>query len=172
VQVSLNPLPPKRSDVMLALWNKAVCLDQAINTVDSNEKNVTPKLKQLIYMAQVYNQLCRTVLYALKDEELTLEVRVTVIDPNQKEHKLLPKSWTYIRDRSFPPSSKTSGNNCFSVTVSGSNPRLFSLAKTSVDRDFEPALLFLCRCIFSFEPSNKELINLLKISLGFFEHND
>jgi predicted transcriptional regulator len=72
VQASLNP--PKRSDVLLALWNRAVWLDQAINAVDSNKKNVTPKLKQLVYMAQVYNQLCRTVLYALKDEELELRV--------------------------------------------------------------------------------------------------
>ena len=49
-------------------------LGQAINAVDSNKKNVTPKLKQLVYMAQVYNQLCRTVLYALKDEELELRI--------------------------------------------------------------------------------------------------
>jgi hypothetical protein len=75
---------------MLALWNKAVCLDQAINTVDSNEKNVTPKLKQLIYMAQVYNQLCRTVLYALKDEEL--ELRIMELEEKLRDGVLIPKS--------------------------------------------------------------------------------
>jgi hypothetical protein len=74
---------------MLALWNRAVWLDQAINAVDSNKKNVTPKLKQLVYMAQVYNQLCRTVLYGLKDEEL--EIRLIELEEKLKNSILIPK---------------------------------------------------------------------------------
>ena len=60
---------------MLALWSRAVWLDHAINSLDRNKKKVTPKLKQLVYMAQVYNQLCKTVLYGFKDEELELRVK-------------------------------------------------------------------------------------------------
>ena len=69
------PYPPKRSEVLLTLWKRAVWLDQAINSLDRNKKKVTPKLKQLVYMAQVYNQLCKTVLYGFKDEELELRVK-------------------------------------------------------------------------------------------------
>jgi hypothetical protein len=83
------PIPPKRSDVLLALWNRAVWLDQAINGVDSNKKKVTPKLKQLVYMAQVYNQLCKTVLYGLKDEEL--ELRIMELEEKLKNSVILPK---------------------------------------------------------------------------------
>jgi hypothetical protein len=83
------PIPPKRSDVLLALWNRAVWLDQAINGVDSNKKNVTPKLKQLVYMSQVYNQLCRTILYSLKDEDL--ELRVLELEEKLKNSVLIPK---------------------------------------------------------------------------------
>jgi hypothetical protein len=36
---------------------------------------------------------------AKSDEELTLEARVTVIDPDNREHRLLPKSWTYMREK-------------------------------------------------------------------------
>jgi hypothetical protein len=46
----------RKSNVLLALWNRAMWLDQALNAIDSNKKNVNPKLKQLVYMAQVYNQ--------------------------------------------------------------------------------------------------------------------
>jgi hypothetical protein len=83
------PIPPKRSDVLLALWNRAVWLDQAINGVDSNKKKVPPKLKQLVYMAQVYNQLCKTVLYGLKDEEL--ELRIMELEEKLKNGVLIPK---------------------------------------------------------------------------------
>jgi hypothetical protein len=34
---------------------------------------------------------------AKSEKELTLEVRVTVIDPDNRKHKLMPKSWTYKR---------------------------------------------------------------------------
>ena len=76
MEAPLNPsTPPKRSEVLLTLWKRAVWLDQAINSLDRNKKKVTPKLKQLVYMAQVYNQLCKTVLYGFKDEELELRVK-------------------------------------------------------------------------------------------------
>jgi len=89
VKALLNPpTPPKKSDILLALWNRAVWLDQAINAVDSNKKNVTPKLTQLVYMSQVYHQLCRTVLYALKDEEL--ELRVLELEEKLKNGFLIP----------------------------------------------------------------------------------
>jgi hypothetical protein len=83
------PTPPKRSEVLLRLWDRAVWLDQTINAVDSNKKNVTPKLKQLVYMSQVYNQLCKTVLYALKDEEL--ELRIMELEEKLKNGVLIPK---------------------------------------------------------------------------------
>jgi hypothetical protein len=35
---------------------------------------------------------------AQSNDELTLEVRVTVTDPDNREHELLPKSWTYMRN--------------------------------------------------------------------------
>lgn len=69
------PTPPKRSTILLAIWNRAIWLDQTINSVDQNKRKVTPKLKQQIYMAQVYNQLCKTLLYGLKDEELELRIK-------------------------------------------------------------------------------------------------
>jgi len=69
------PIPPKRSEILLAIWNRAKWLDTTINNVDSNKKKVTPKLKQQIYMAQVYNQLCKTLLYGLNDEELELRIK-------------------------------------------------------------------------------------------------
>jgi hypothetical protein len=84
-----SPIPPNRSDILLALWNRAVWLDEAINSVDSNKKNVTPKLKQLVYMAQIYNQLCRTVLYGLKDEEL--EVRLLELEEKLKDCVLIER---------------------------------------------------------------------------------
>lgn len=69
------PIPPKRSDVLLTIWNRAKWLDETINKVDQNKRKVTPKLKKQIYMAQVYNQLCKTLLYGLKDEELELRIK-------------------------------------------------------------------------------------------------
>ena len=69
-----TPTPPKRSTILLAIWNRAKWLDKTINSVDLNKRKFTPKLKQQIYMAQVYNQLCKTVLYGLKDEELELRI--------------------------------------------------------------------------------------------------
>jgi hypothetical protein len=89
MEAHLNPpTPPKRSDVLLSLWNRAVWLDQAINALDKNKKNVTPKLKQLVYMSQVYNQLCKTVLYAMKDEEL--ELRIIELEEKLKNGVLIP----------------------------------------------------------------------------------
>ena len=61
--------------MLLALWKRAVWLDETINKVDVNQRRVTPKLRTQIYMAQVYNQLCKTVLYGLKDEELELRIK-------------------------------------------------------------------------------------------------
>ena len=69
------PPPPKRSDVLFAIWNRAKWLDETINSVELNKRKVTPKLKQQIYMAQVYNQLCKTVIYGLKEEELELRIK-------------------------------------------------------------------------------------------------
>ena len=83
------PTPPKRSDVLLAIWNRAAWLDEAINNLDRNKKRITPKFKQQIYMAQVYNQLCKTVLYGLKDEEL--EIRLMELEAKLKDSILIPK---------------------------------------------------------------------------------
>jgi len=71
-----------------------VWLDQAINAVDSNKKNVTPKLKQLVYMTQVYNQLCRTVLYGLKDKEFHVKVAQSL----DEACKLLEVGFEYVTD--------------------------------------------------------------------------
>ena len=83
------PTPPKRCDVLLALWNRAVWLDDTINKVNANKRRVTPKLRTQIYMTQVCNQLCKTVLYGLKDEEL--ELRVLELEEKLKNGVLIPK---------------------------------------------------------------------------------
>ena len=83
------PTPPKRSDVLLALWKRAVWLDETINKVDVNKRRVTPKLRTQIYMTQVHNQLCKTVLYGLKDEEV--ELRVLELEEKLKNSILIPK---------------------------------------------------------------------------------
>ena len=83
------PTPPKRGDVLLALWVRAVWLDDTINRVNANKKRVTPKLRTQIYMTQVYNQLCKTVLYGLKDEEV--ELRVLELEVKLKNGVLIPK---------------------------------------------------------------------------------
>jgi len=83
------PSPQKRSDVLLAIWNRAIWLDGTINKVDVNKRKVTPKLKQQIYMAQVYNQLCKTLLYGLKDKEL--ELRILELEEKLKNGVLIPK---------------------------------------------------------------------------------
>ena len=83
------PTPPKRSDVLLALWKRAIWLDDTINNVDKNKKRVTPKLRTQIYMTQVYNQLCKTVLYGLKDEEL--ELRVLDLEEKLKDGVLIER---------------------------------------------------------------------------------
>ena len=49
---------------------------------------------------------------AKSDQELTLEVRVTAIDPENEEHRLFPKSWTYIRGQNdwyYEPKAFTEG---------------------------------------------------------------
>ena len=85
----IPPTPPKRSEVLFAIWNRAIWLDETINKVDANKRRVTPKLKQQIYMAQIYNQLCKTVLYGLKDEEV--ELRVLELEEKLKNGVLIPK---------------------------------------------------------------------------------
>ena len=90
MEAPLNPpTPPKRCDVLLALWKRAAWLDETINAVDRNKKRVTPKLRTQIYMTQVYNQLCKTVIYGLKDEEL--ELRVLELEEKLKNGILIPK---------------------------------------------------------------------------------
>ena len=83
------PTPPKRCDVLFALWNRAVWLDETINAVDRNKKRVTPKLRTQIYMTQIHNQLCKTVLYGLKDEEV--ELRVLELEEKLKNGILISK---------------------------------------------------------------------------------
>jgi len=45
-------------------------------------------------------------------EELTIEVRATIIDQDNREHTLLPRSWTYMRKHNmwyYEPKSFTNG---------------------------------------------------------------
>lgn len=83
-----SPIPVKRTDVLAAAWGRAVWLDQAINQVENDKRTVTPKLKALVYMCQIHNQLCKTVLYGLKDEEL--ELRVKDLEEKLKTGVLIP----------------------------------------------------------------------------------
>ena len=83
------PTPPKRSDVLLSLWKRAFWLDDTINKVEANKRRVTPKLRTQIYMTQVHNQLCKTVIYGLKDEEV--ELRVLELEEKLKNGILIPK---------------------------------------------------------------------------------
>ena len=75
--------------MLLALWKRAAWLDDTINKVEVNKKRVTPKLRTQIYMTQVYNQLCKTIMYGLKDEEL--EIRVMELEEKLKNSILIPK---------------------------------------------------------------------------------
>lgn len=84
-----SPMSPKRTDVLASLWTRAQWLDKAQKEVDEDKKQVTPKLKQLVYMAQVHSQLCKTILYGLKDEEL--ELRVIELETQLKNGILIPK---------------------------------------------------------------------------------
>jgi len=46
-------------------------------------------------------------------EELTIEIRATIIDPSEKEHRLLPRSWTYMRKKNtwyYEPGTFTNGS--------------------------------------------------------------
>jgi len=86
----LNPTPtPKRIDVLMALWTRAQWLNNRISDVDCEKRQVTPKLKQLVYMTQVHSQLCKTILYGLKDEEL--ELRINELETQLKDGILIPK---------------------------------------------------------------------------------
>jgi len=82
------PAPPKRCEVLLALWNRAVWLDNTINKVEAHKRRVTPKLRTQIYMTQVHNQLCKTLLYGLKDEEI--ELQVIELEEKLKNGVLIP----------------------------------------------------------------------------------
>jgi len=68
-QASFNLKLPKRSDVLLALWRRHEWLRLKI---DNRQTQVTPALKYRVYMATVECQICKTLLYGLKDEELRL----------------------------------------------------------------------------------------------------
>ena len=85
-----SPIPPKRSDVLGAAWARAVWLDKAINEVENDKKAVSAKLKAMVYMCQIHNQLCKTVLYGLKDEEL--ELRIKELEEKLRNGVLIPKN--------------------------------------------------------------------------------
>lgn len=70
--------PPKRVDVLLALWKRTVWLDGLIDKLEKNEIQPSEKVKSMVYDCQVYGQLAKTVLWGLKDE--TIEIRVLELE--------------------------------------------------------------------------------------------
>ena len=63
---------PKRSDVLLSLWKRHNWLRSKI---DNRQTQITPALKYCVYMATVECQICKVLLYGLKDEEVELRVK-------------------------------------------------------------------------------------------------
>ncbi|MHA2323768.1 MAG: hypothetical protein ACXACB_00080 [Promethearchaeota archaeon] len=76
---------PKRSDVLLALWTRHKWLKKRI---DNRQTQVTPALKYRVYMATVECQICKTLLYGLKDEEL--EIRIKELEEKLINGVLIP----------------------------------------------------------------------------------
>jgi hypothetical protein len=79
---------PKRSDVLLALWKRSQWLDDLISKMEDPKAEAVENAREMVYMAQVFAQLCKTVLYGLKDE--TLELRIIELEAKLKNGILIP----------------------------------------------------------------------------------
>jgi hypothetical protein len=66
--------PPSKTDILLALWKRTKWLDSLIDKVEGNKAQLTEKTKSLVYMSQVHAQLCKTMLYGLKEDTKKFEV--------------------------------------------------------------------------------------------------
>jgi hypothetical protein len=78
---------PKTSDVLLALWNRHNWIKHRI---ENRQTQITPELKRRLYMATVECQICKTLLYGLKDEEL--EQRILDLEEKLKDGVLIKRS--------------------------------------------------------------------------------
>ncbi len=90
--ISLNehhPPMPKRVGVLLALWKRTQWLDTLINKMEDPNADAVENVREMVYDCQVFAQLCKTVLYGLKDQELdALAVEVEEI---KKHVGMIPK---------------------------------------------------------------------------------
>ena len=77
---------PKRSDVLLSLWSRHSWLRSKI---DKRQTQITPALKYRVYMATVECQICKVLLYGLKDEEL--ELRILELEEKLKDGVLIER---------------------------------------------------------------------------------
>jgi uncharacterized protein involved in exopolysaccharide biosynthesis len=69
-QAQLTPSPPERADVLLALWELHTRLATLREQLTKNKIQVTPKLKEEIYMIQTDCLVLKTCAFILKDNEL------------------------------------------------------------------------------------------------------
>ena len=86
--MSVTPSNPKRSDVLLALWKSAQWIEDFKNQMEQGKVTPSEKSRQLVYMTQVHAQVCKTALFALKDE--TLELRIMELEEKLKNGVLIP----------------------------------------------------------------------------------
>jgi hypothetical protein len=75
----------KRTEVLLALWNRSLWLK---GKIDNPRTKFDNNLKSRVYFAQVETQIYKTILYGLRDEEL--EIRVMELEKKLKNGVLIP----------------------------------------------------------------------------------
>ena len=80
---------PRRTEVLLALWNRSLWLK---NKIDNPRTKLDNNLKSRVYFAQVETQIYKVILYGLNDEEL--EKRVEELEEKIKNGVLIPREQT------------------------------------------------------------------------------
>ena len=76
---------PDRADVLIALWDSAKWLkDKTENTRTKLDAN----FRQRVYCMQVHAQICKALLYGLKDE--TTELRLKELEKKTENGVFIP----------------------------------------------------------------------------------
>jgi len=75
-----------RYDVLSLLWKNAQWLDKKVH---KKQLKINGALRQRVYMVQVQNSLCKSILYGLKDEEL--ELRLIELEKKIENAVIIPK---------------------------------------------------------------------------------
>ena len=75
-----------RHEVLSLLWKNAQWLDEKIH---KKQLKLNDALKQRVYMVQVQNSLCKSILYGLKDEEL--ESRIKELEKTLENCVVIPR---------------------------------------------------------------------------------